>query len=318
MPLIESTYTPPFILRNRHINTIYPFFLRQTNHLMFERITMETPDHDFCHLDMIKQKSSRVLVLVHGLEGSVNSYYIRAMSHTFSQAGFDVVVLNLRGCSGEPNLLPLSYHSGKTDDLDLLIQRLINHYQGIYIAGFSLGGNIVLKFAGELADNIPHQVKAVAGVSVPVHLPTAAYQLKKGSVYLKRLMKSLQRKALLKKEQFPYLHFTQLQIEKTYDFIDFDNLYTAPVHGFKDAMDYYKKSSSLNFMPDISIPSYLLNSRDDPFLSAKCFPEDLAAKHSHLYLEIPDYGGHVGFLSSLNLNKPSWYEVRLLEFFNKY
>jgi len=228
--------------------------------------------------------------------------------------GWDAVAMNQRGCSGEPNRLYSSYHSGKTDDIQLVVEYLLEEkYKQIYLVGYSLGGNIMLKYAGEQGRSIPSQIIGVAGISVPCDLAGSAQELRSGGInylYLNRLLKQLKSKAITKKARFSEAAYSNADIRACRNFEAFDDLYTAPAHGYKDAADYYSKCSSAQFIPSIRIPAYIINALDDPFLSISCYPVEESAINRHwVVCETPRHGGHVGFAG----NKERYYESQIRE-----
>ncbi|MDZ7612939.1 MAG: alpha/beta fold hydrolase [Flavobacteriaceae bacterium] len=271
---------------------------------------------DFLDLDFVFRGSKRIVLVVHGLEGSSGSKYVLSLAQNSSQMGLDVVAINLRGCSGEANRLYASYHSGQTEDLQYVIGHLVKlGYEEVFLTGFSLGGNQVLKFLGtnDLADSV---VKAAVGVSVPCDLSGSADQIAKAEnqIYLNRFLRSLKAKILEKSERFPEFLLDREQILNIGNFVDFDDFYTAPAHGFADAYDYYQQSSCKQYLKDIHIPCLLINALDDTFLSPSCYPEQEAAKNLYFHLEISRYGGHVGFNSSLAAKRNTWLAKRILHF----
>ncbi len=323
MPLIETNnYVPPFPLKNGHLNTIYPALFRRCKEVSYERLRIDMPDGDFIDLDFRKVGSRTIAVVTHGLEGSSEACYVKGICKALNKAQWDAVAFNLRGCSGEPNRLYHSYHSGATQDLNEVIAYLIKQhkYKHILLVGFSLGGNIILKYVGEQGPNISTQVASAVAISVPCNLQSAAMQMAKPAniLYLNRFMKSLKKKITYKKEKFPEAPFSKQDVEKTKNFYEIDNLYTAPAHGFKDAQDYWTKCSCKHFLKDIAIPTLLINARDDPFLTPDCFPFKNAQRNSCLYLEMPKYGGHVGFTKQLNLKQDFWHEERIVCFCKQY
>lgn len=311
----ESTYKPPLIFKNGHLNTVYRTLFYDVQ-IDFQRLRLELPDQDYLDLDFIYRGSKRIVLIVHGLEGSSGSKYVLSLAQNSSLMGLDVVAINLRGCSGEPNRLYTSYHSGQTEDLQFVIGHLVKlGYEEVFLTGFSLGGNQILKFLGtnDLKDSV---VKAAVGVSVPCDLSGSAIQIEKAEnqVYLNRFLKSLKAKILEKSERFPQLLLDREEILKLRNFVDFDDFYTAPAHGFTDADDYYQKSSCKQYLKDINIPGLLINALDDTFLSPSCFPEQEMAQNSYFHLEISRYGGHVGFNSSLAARRNTWLAKRILYF----
>jgi len=323
MPVLENIdYSPPALLRNPHFNTIYPHLFRKVNGVRYQRERMDTPDGDFLDLDFSKVGSDTLVLVVHGLEGNSERGYMQGMVRAINRNGWDAVAVNQRGCSGEANKLYVSYHSGKTDDLDTAVRYVLqkHHYQHLLLVGFSLGGNIVLKYTGENGSALPPFVKAVAAVSVPCDLKSASVALHHRSnfIYLKRFIRSLKKKALAKKQLFPEAPFTVAQIEGVKDFDDFDNMYTGPAHGFKDAEDYWAKSSSKQFLPRVTVPSLLINALDDSFLAAGCYPFEEARNNPQFHLVTPQFGGHVGFTQNWLLKDDMWHEHQVITFFKEH
>ena len=317
MPLVNSTFRAPFFFRNGHVQTIVPALFRKVDPSIYKRERIETLDDDFLDLDRIYTGSEKLVILCHGLEGSSTSKYVVAMAIHLAENGFDALVLNFRSCSGEMNRQLRFYHSGETGDLGFVINHALkeNRYKELYLLGFSLGGNVVLKYVGEQGDNIHKEIRNAIAISAPVHLESSAYYMNRwdAKVYLKRFLKSLENKVRIKYNMMP----DKISIEgldKIKTFHDFDNQYTGPMHGFKDAHDYYTKSSSVFYLDNISIPTLIINAKNDPFLPKECFPIDIAQKHKYLFLEMPDSGGHVGFFDG-HINGHYWSERRALEFF---
>lgn len=316
MPLIEnSTYKPPRIFRNAHLNTIYPALFRKVEGVDYERERLATPDGDFIDLDWSRAGCDKVLIALHGLEGGATRPYIRGIIRRFNRAGWDGVGMNFRSCSGEPNRKPYSYHMGATSDLEWVVRHVLasGGYRAVALAGFSLGGNVVLRYLGERPDETPDEIKAAVAFSVPCHISSANQEIEKwfNYPYLNRFMKSLNQKMEIKARQFPEV--VRAEGKKPSDFQSFDNRYTAPLHGFKNAEDYWARCSSLPILPAIRIPTLLVNAMDDTFLSAKCYPYALAEKQPNLYLETPQWGGHTGFVSNMP-DGVYWSEERALQF----
>jgi hypothetical protein len=313
-----TTYNPQSIFKNKHFNTIYRTFFHQFS-VSYSRERLETNDGDFLDLDFSNVGSHKIVVIIHGLEGSSNSKYVQSLSHVLNNSKFDTVAINLRGCSGEPNRLLSSYHSGKTDDLDAVLTYLENHfaYQEYYIVGYSLGGNMTLKYAGEKGSSISKKIQKVVGVSVPCDLKGSSESLSTfwNKIYMERFLITLKQKALEKLKLFPNSFLNQEKIKNATNFFDFDNLYTAPAHGFIDANDYWSKCSSKQFIPEIKIPSLLVTAQDDPFLSPTCFPVKEAQENVFFTLEMTKYGGHVGFNDKFPTSQGLWLEDRIVNFF---
>lgn len=317
MPLVPSNYRPPFPFRNGHFSTIYSGVFRKVSGLIQKRERIQLPDGDFLDLDWSECASSskKLVILIHGLEGDAQRHYITGSAKKFTQNGFDTCAINLRGCSGEANKLYRSYHSGATEDLIQVIQHTLDskHYDELFLMGFSLGGNLIMKYLGE-GTMMPKQVKAAVGISVPCSLKSACDELlnSKNVLYSARFKKHLLAKLKQKQHSFPDKITTE-EISSIVTLKDFDDIYTSRAHGFKDALDYYEKCSCNQFLPNIQVPSLILNAKNDSFLGADCYPFEAAKSNENLYLEVPDFGGHVGFWGKRN---SSYAEQRALEFFN--
>ncbi|XLS28955.1 YheT family hydrolase [Flavobacteriaceae bacterium M23B6Z8] len=315
MPIITSSYNPPHLFKNGHFATIYAGLVRRVNGLMPKRERIALPDGDFMDVDWCyaNSKTHKLVIVLHGLEGNSERPYVQGTAREFNQIGYDAVVINFRSCSGEPNLLFRSYHSGASEDLEALVDHILrNHsYSTIVIKGFSLGGNVTLKYLGE-RDHLPEEIKAGIAVSVPCYLYGSMIQLhtSKNMLYARRFKKHLLEKLRWKQKHFPE-KVTEADIQRIKTLKDFDDFYTSKAHGFEDALDYYKKSSSLQFLHNIKIPVYILNAQNDTFLSKECFPIVEAEKNANIHLEIPKYGGHVGFYDKNNIY---YNEKRAVEF----
>lgn len=318
MPLLpSSSYRPPLLLRNAHSATMYPSLFRKVDGVNYERERIDTPDGDFLDLDWLKNGYSRLVIGLHGLEGSADRSYMLGMMRHFSKNGFDCLALNFRSCSGEMNRKLRVYHSGETGDLGFVIERILNsdRYQEIVLLGFSMGANIALKYAGEQSENLATSIKCVVGISAPCDLASCSIELNKPGVnriYLKRFMHYLNEKLEHKLANYPdKVRLPEGRLPR--DFAEFDNWFTAPMHGFADAEDYWARASSLPLLTRIRIPSLILSAQDDSFLGEACYPYDIAKKHDLLYLEVPRYGGHVGF-AQFGTNGVYWSEKRAMAF----
>ncbi|WKX77767.1 YheT family hydrolase [Zobellia laminariae] len=305
MPVLASDYNPTFIFKNGHLSTVYSGLFRRIEGLEQQRERLELADGDFIDLDWSysKTKSEKVVILLHGLEGNAQRPYITGSAKAFNVAGIDACAVNFRGCSGETNRLFRSYHSGATEDLDAVVQCILKQkkYTEIYIKGVSLGGNMALKYAGE-ERVLPPEVKAVIGVSAPCNLHSSLKELMspKNYLYAKRFKKHLIEKLYPKQKMFPdSISLSDISSIKTLK--DFDDIYTSRAHGFKNAIDYYEKCSCRQFLPNIKIPSLIINAKNDSFLDEECYPYTEAEKNRNLYLKVPEFGGHVGFIAPSNI-----------------
>lgn len=315
MPLIKSNYTPQFPFKNGHFSTIYSAKLRPSPKLLQQRERLQLPDDDFMDIDwsFAEKPSHKVAILLHGLEGNAQRIYIKGQAKILVKNGWDIAAVNFRGCSGEANLSYQSYNAGKTDDLEAVINSILkkDNYNEIALVGFSLGGNLVLKYLGE-RESFPKEIKKAVAISTPLSLKGSLESLNEFSnwIYQTSFLINLRKKYKAKMKDFPE-KMTVSDYKKITSLLEFDNVYTAPAHGFKDAYEYYEKNSSLQFLPNIKIPVYILNAENDSFLSTDCYPIGLASKMKNLHLEIPKYGGHVGFHQT---NKLYHSEVRTLQF----
>ena len=296
MPVIESAFRPAWWLRGPHAQTLWPAMLRRRQALDVDWQRLELDDGDFLDLAWHGPEHAPVVMLLHGLEGSINSHYASGIMQALADTGFRVCLMHFRGCSGQPNRLPISYHSGKTDDP----QRVAEHIAATTGAapfaavGISLGGNVLLKWLGELGHDHPLQ-RAVA-VSVPFSLNEAAWRLEEGGsrFYKRHLMKSMKASYRRKFSTMP----SPLDVDP--DALDtfhaFDDAITAALHGFNGVDDYYARCSSRQFIPRIKIPTLILHARDDPFMYPKTVPPADEIP-STVTLELSLYGGHIGFVA---------------------
>lgn len=313
MPVIPSEYKTPFIFQNGHINTIFSTLYRKKSQPNYYTIRLETVDNDFFDVDTLMNESNRKsVVLIGGLESDSYSPYVSSIAITLYNQGFDVFIINHRGCSGELNKLYKSYHSGFTKDLEQFIN---SHpykkkvYESNFIIGFSLGGNITLKY---LSLNNSNPFDAAVTISVPISLKDSALELEGfiNSIYMSRFLKKLCSKLKIK-QNFTKDELTILDGMKT--FRAFDDFYTAPVNGYRNAEHYWKENSSLPLLKDLNTPTLLINALDDPFLGKECYPYDIAKKNKFLMLEAPRYGGHVGF-AQFNGQISFYHEDRIISY----
>ena len=314
MPLIESNYRPKRWLFNGHAETVVPSLFRKVPGVTYQRERIWLRDGDFLDLDWMKRSSTRLAIISHGLEGSSDRHYCKGMAKYFAQHGWDALAWNCRSCSGEMNRLPRLYHHGATEDLDaVIVHSLSQGYAAVALVGFSMGGSLSLKWAGERGNQIPSAIKAVVTFSVPCHLGSSALRLDQpgNSFYRKRFLKKLQKKIELKAQSFPGT-ISAAGFHEIKTFEAFDNRYTAPLHGFTSARDFYARASCHPFLGAITVPSLIVNAENDPFLPPECYPITLAKNHDFLHLEIPNRGGHVGF--SLAGRAENWMEIRAFEF----
>jgi hypothetical protein len=308
------TYRRPSLFFSAHIETIYPALFRHVE-VVYERERIFTPDQDFLDLDWVRKGNNKVVIISHGLEGNSSRAYMKGMAKAFSDKGFDILTWNFRGCSEEMNKQLRFYHSGATEDLDCVVQHARNlGYEQVYLIGFSLGGNLTLKYLGERSPY--HEIKKAAVFSVPLNLYTSCLKISKpvNWVYSERFLKSLKNKVIQKSKLLMGLDTKGIQNIKT--ILEFDDRYTAPLHGFGNARNYYTRCSSIHFIDSITVPTLIVNAQNDPFLSDECFPLEQVKNHPQVKFENPLSGGHVGF-SQFNKNGLYWSEERALEFFQR-
>ncbi len=336
MPLIApSSYEPPARLWSGHLQTIIPSLFRKVS-VPYVRERIDTPDDDFLDLDWAYSNdewkishssfrpaaqiidNSSLIILSHGLEGSSTSPYLAGMVQHLTRQGFTCLAWHYRSCSGQMNRQQRFYHVGETGDLDLVFQyALAKGYQTIYLVGFSAGGNVTLKYLGEKGKAIHKALKKAVVFSVPVDLMGSSRRLEQWDslVYNYRFSRTLKRKVLEKAAVMPGI-FPIEAIQKARNVREFDDSFTAPMNGFRDVTDYYTRSSSLPFIPAITIPTLVINAKNDPFLSPECFPAALARELPNVWMEFPAQGGHCGFPSRTGgIQGTYWSEERAVAFF---
>ncbi|MDH5717554.1 MAG: alpha/beta fold hydrolase [Spirochaetia bacterium] len=317
MPIVNKlNYNPSFLFKSRHFNTVYQTLFRNINNVYYERKRIQTPDNDFLDIDFSFVKSNKAVILCHGLEGSSRAQYMKGMVRALNENNFNAACMNYRGCSGEPNKKIGAYHSGKTEDLHLIIKHIEKKYKEIYLIGFSLGGNLVLKYLGDMKHKKPKNIMKAAVISVPCDLSSASDELSKTKnyIYQKRFLKRFHEKIKDKMKIMPD-KINDKAFKKIKTIRDFDNCYIAPIFKYKDAEDYYQKESSRRYISKIKIPTLIINAKDDPLLTEKCFPFLEAKNSKNVYLSAPRYGGHVGFCSFKK--DIYWVEERVINFLTK-
>ncbi len=321
---IQSTFKPAWWLNNPHLQTIYPSLFRKSPSPILQRERLITPDNDFIDIDFYGDGNRPFVILLHGLAGSSQSSYIKGLQHALLQQGFRSAVLNFRGCSGEYNYSARCYHSGDTSDIDFLYRTLRTRepQTPMAVVGFSLGGNVLLKWLGEQGENI--SLFAATAVSVPLVLSECANKLDDGfsRLYRASLLQELKQYVRLKHKHLVMLGKTneakklsQLgNLDNITSFWQYDDRVIARLYDFTDVHDYYKRSSSRQFLKTISVPTLLIQAADDPFMTSKVIPKqnELSASVS---MEVTESGGHVGFISGINPFKAHyWLEQRIPEF----
>lgn len=317
MPLIQqSSYSQPKWLFNGHLETIYPALFRSISVTSPEKERINTLDGDFLDLFWYKNNSDHLVIISHGLEGSNDRAYMLGMAKAFLRKGYDVLTWNYRGCGDELNKKLIFYHSGATYDLDTVVNHAEKKYLKISLVGFSLGGNLTLKYLGEDRSRTAKIHSGVA-ISVPLHLASSCEKIskKQNILYSKRFLKSLKEKVLKKSLEHPGQIPTDV-LKNINTLSDFDDFFTGPFHGFSDAAEYYQVNSALFFLEGINVPTLIVNALNDPFLSEKCFPTKLATGLEKVFVEFPKKGGHVGF-TQINSEKEYYSEQRAVEFISR-
>lgn len=320
----EHTYRPAWWVPGRHGQTLWGRIARRHTRLPLRLERLSTPDGDQLELRRLAAPGGDCgaphLLFLHGLEGTVRSHYVSGLFEQAHARGWSADLLVFRGCGEAPNTARRFYHSGETSDLGWALGHLIGEAPSrqIVLAGVSLGGNVVLKYLGEHGDALPRQIRAAAALSVPYDLARGARYISRGfsRVYERYFLGSLRAKALAKLDRYPEL-FDPAALGRARTIWDFDEVVTAPVHGFRDASDYYEHSSALRFLRRIRVPTLLLSAYDDPFLPAAVLDEvrATAAENSALRPEFVSRGGHVGFVSGIVPWRPFYYgEWRVVDF----
>jgi uncharacterized protein len=290
-----------------HLETIAAA-LRPAPRVSLARERWETPDGDFIDVDFAGDEAlPRLLVLLHGLEGCSDSHYARLVARAFPEAGWRVAIAHWRGCSGEPNRRPRAYHSGDSVEVEWILRRFA---RPIDVIGVSLGGNALLKWLGERGDAAKRLVRRAAAISAPLDLRAAACALDRGLnrlLYTRMFLATLKPKSLAKLAGAPAL-FDEKRLRAARTFREFDDVFTAPLHGFRDVNHYWNSASSGPWLSHIQVPTLVINARNDPFLPERSLMAATRNAAPAVTLEFPERGGHVGF-------PPHWLVRRLQEFF---
>ncbi len=303
-----TPFVPARFLGNAHAQTLYANLARRVPAVAARRERVELEDGDFVDVDVVGPGGGAWVLVLHGLEGSSESPYVRGLARALAARGIESCLLNYRGCSGEPNRLPRSYHSGETSDVLHAYEHLARTRKGpCALAGFSIGANLTMKLLGELGPQAPPFALSVA-VSPPFDLEATARHLDRPASlpYREHLLVTLRRKALAKLEHFPRLASAK-NVRAARTFQAFDEEYTAPIHGFANAHDYWEKSSGGNYLEGVARDLLIITSDDDPFFPRGYVP-DLARKMDPVELVLAPGGGHVGFVSGNVLAPRYWAE----------
>lgn len=316
MPVLTSSYKAPSWIGGKHAQTILPAIFRTVSGINYLRERIATEDGDFLDLDWSRVESKKLIICSHGLEGSSRQHYVLGMVKEFNARGWDALAWNFRSCSGELNHSIRLYHGGCTTDLRDVVNHAIatKKYKKICLIGFSLGGNITLKYLSDHKPDLPKELKRACVFSVPCDLYACARNLSHGinKIYLNRFLNTLKGKMMQKAKLHPGL-FSSVNFDKIQDFIDFDNQVTAPLCGFRDAAHYYFECSSKFSIPHIELPTLIVNAENDPFLHPACFPREECHKSPNVYFENPYDGGHQGFIKD-QINGTYWSEERAIRF----
>jgi len=316
-------FIPSFILKNRHIQTLYSSLFRTFPNIDMEVERFNLEDGDFLecywHNKPEANANTPIVILFHGLAGSYKSPYIQGTMQELAKNGFASVIMHFRGCSGVENSLPRSYHSGESGDALQWINHITSSFPNskIFTIGYSLGGNMMLKLLGELGDKSP--ITAAISVSAPMQLDVCANKMDKGfskfyqHILLKDLNAALTRK-YDKFDMYSHLNIKKAEVKNLKTFWEFDGAYTAPIHGFESAQDYYTKCSSKQFLKDIKTPTLIVHSSDDPFMTTEILPNENEIS-KYITLEVSQHGGHVGFIEGTFFKPKFWLEKRVVSYF---
>ena len=313
-------YPAPFWLPSGHLQTIYPAVCVRKPPVKFRRERWDTPDGDFIDVDFIDgQPGQPFVVLFHGLEGSSDSHYARSLMADVQARGWSGAVPLFRGCSGEANLAPRFYHSGDAAEIDWVVRRLHAQRQQqsgkFYATGVSLGGNALLRWLGE-SQHQADFVDAACSVSAPLDLAQGGISLSSGFnlLYTRMFLQTLKPKCVAKLQQFPGL-FDHAAMQSARNLHAFDNAVTAPLHGYRDADDYWDRASAKHVLDDITVPTLVLNAKNDPFLPGQHLPQRAA---SCVVLDYPEQGGHVGFAVGRPPGRINWLPKKLIHFLEQH
>jgi uncharacterized protein len=310
----DTAFKPAWWLRSPHLQTLWPAFFRKRQVLDLLDEQLELEDGDFIELCWSRKESEKVILILHGLEGDIRSHYINGIFNRLEHTGYRPVLMYFRGCSGRVNRLPRAYHSGETGDLAAVVEHIYKVTGGYPFAaiGFSLGGNVLLKWLGETGKNNP--LKTAVAVSVPFRLKDAATRLEKGlsKIYQQHLLRSLRNKYT---EKFKRLKSPiDIDVNTLKSFWDYDDKVTAPLHGFSGAQDYYDSCSSRQFLKGITVPTRIIHSQDDPFMFDTTVPIESELNNKIDFL-LTKHGGHVGFISgSFPFRLNYWSEDKIIAF----
>ncbi len=313
-------YKAPWWLPGGHLQTIYPYLALRTAAPAYQRERIETPDGDFVDFDWVNPThDGPTVVLFHGLEGCSRSHYACILMHAVAEAGWRGIVAHFRGCSGEPNRLQRAYHSGDASEIDWMLRLVASRTnKPVFAAGVSLGGNALLKWLARERQAAHAVVAAATAISAPLDLMVAGHRLGSGfnRVYGLHFLRSLKPKALEKLARYPNAG-RRRRVRAAFSLRSFDDAFTAPVHGYRDVVDYWTRASSISELGNIAVPTLIVHARNDPFLPGRYLP-GCVKKNVHVEFEVTNEGGHVGFVSGAFPGNLSWLPQRVLGFLRQH
>ncbi len=311
--IIESQFKPAWWLRNAHAQTLWSGFFRRTPTPTNRHERLELPDGDFVDLNFSGGDADTLVCLFHGLQGCIHSPYIRGIMSALAQRGYRSVLMHFRGCSGVPNRLISSYHSGHTDDMAYLFSTLRKRYPAIKLCaiGYSLGANALLKYQGEQGSN--SLLDLAIAISPPFLLASGANRMNKGfsSIYQWHLVNLLKKSVAKKMALLDNYPVKQDDVKRVRSFWEFDNVVTAPLHGFSGVDEYYQKSSCRQYLRSIYRATHIIHALDDPLFDEHMIPGALELSSS-VTLELSQYGGHIGFIDGNFPGQPGYWLDRQL------
>jgi predicted alpha/beta-fold hydrolase len=322
--LADPPFIPHPVLKGPHSQTIAAYLLQRSAHISARLAEPRIFDigpgvRVLAHCSWNQDRASRpTLLLVHGLEGSAESSYMIGTADKALAAGFNAIRLNLRSCGGSADLTNEIYHAGLTEDLRTILEELRerDRLTQLYLVGFSLGGNIALKLAGELGREAPNALRGVAAISPSIHLASCADAIEEPSnlIYHLSFLLNLRRSMRLKARLYPD-RYDASRLRGVWSIRKFDSVYTAPHAGFRDVADYYDRASAFPYLKRISIPSLIIQSKDDPFIPFHPFLQPEVSANPNVVLLAPERGGHVGFISAEHKGDDRfWAERKIVKF----
>jgi len=315
--MAQSTrYRAPWWLPGSHLQTIYPYLVLRSTPPVYQRERIDTPDGDFVEFDWVDaNRDAPTVVLFHGLEGCSRSHYARNLMRAVAARGWRGVVAHFRGCSGEPNRLQRAYHSGDASEIDWMLRLIASRTNNIVFAvGVSLGGNALLKWLAREQQDACSVVAAASAISAPIDLMVAGHRLSKGlnRFYGLHFLRTLKPKALEKLSRYPDAVRAR-RVRAARSLREFDDAFTAPVHGYRDVLDYWTRASTISELGKIAVPTLIVHARNDPFLPGQFLPST-QQENNHIEFEFTDQGGHVGFVTGAFPGNLSWLPQRVLGF----